>query len=120
MHMNASNALLVLLRMPCGTNSNPGSRLGTTLQIFTSTISHAALIGQHGRAPINMGVHIRCDFAWTYIEPTSYGKKVGVGFLMNKASTPPLPTDNIYMEEVQVKLGEELKISCSSCSKLKA
>ncbi|RDY01611.1 UPF0183 protein, partial [Mucuna pruriens] len=38
----------------------------------------------------------------------SYGKKVGVGSLMNKAFAPPLPTRNIYMEEVQVKLREEL------------
>ncbi|RDX99232.1 Sialyltransferase-like protein 5, partial [Mucuna pruriens] len=37
-------------------------------------------------------------------------KKVGVGSLMNEASALPLSASNIYMEEVQVKLGEELHI----------
>ncbi|DAD49670.1 TPA_asm: hypothetical protein HUJ06_031973 [Nelumbo nucifera] len=34
--------------------------------------------------------------------------KVGVGSLLNKAIAPPLPVDSLYMEEVHVKLGEEL------------
>jgi hypothetical protein len=34
--------------------------------------------------------------------------KVGVGSLMSKASTPPLPAGSLYMEEVHVKLGQEL------------
>ncbi|RDX95011.1 UPF0183 protein, partial [Mucuna pruriens] len=42
------------------------------------------------------------------IYDSSYGKKVGVRSLMNKASAPPLHAGNIYMEEVQVKLGKEL------------
>ncbi|RDX60429.1 hypothetical protein CR513_61428, partial [Mucuna pruriens] len=43
--MNASNTLLVLLRMLCDTNSNKGSRLGATLLIFASTVSHVPLAG---------------------------------------------------------------------------
>ena len=42
------------------------------------------------------------------IYDSSSGKKVGVGSLMDKASAPPLPAGSIYMEEVHVKLGEEL------------
>ncbi|XP_019422530.1 PREDICTED: UPF0183 protein At3g51130-like isoform X2 [Lupinus angustifolius] len=42
------------------------------------------------------------------IYDSSSGKKVGVGSLMDKASAPPLPVGSIYMEEVHVKLGEEL------------
>ncbi|KAK2374191.1 UPF0183 protein [Trifolium repens] len=38
------------------------------------------------------------------IYDSSSGKKVGVGFLMDKASAPPLPTGSIYMEEVHVKV----------------
>ncbi|KAL5713411.1 hypothetical protein ACHQM5_015487 [Ranunculus cassubicifolius] len=37
--------------------------------------------------------------------------KVGVGALMSKASAPPLPAGNIYMEEVHAKLGEELRFA---------
>lgn len=39
---------------------------------------------------------------------SSMGKKVGVGSLMEKAIVPPLPGGSLYMEEVHVKLGEEL------------
>ncbi|XP_015889692.3 PHAF1 protein At3g51130 isoform X1 [Ziziphus jujuba] len=39
---------------------------------------------------------------------SSTDRKVGVGSSMDKASAPPLPTGSLYMEEVQVKLGEEL------------
>ncbi|XP_010679842.2 PHAF1 protein At3g51130 [Beta vulgaris subsp. vulgaris] len=45
------------------------------------------------------------------IYDSSMGKKVGVGSLMDKAIVPPLPTGSLYMEEVQVKLGEELRFS---------
>lgn len=38
----------------------------------------------------------------------STDSKVGVGKLMDKARVPPLPAGSLYMEEVQVKLGEEL------------
>ncbi|RDX97299.1 hypothetical protein CR513_19942, partial [Mucuna pruriens] len=38
MQMNVSNALLVLLCMPCGTNSNLGSMLGAILLISASTV----------------------------------------------------------------------------------
>ncbi|KAB5547556.1 hypothetical protein DKX38_010962 [Salix brachista] len=41
----------------------------------------------------------------------SADKKVGVGSLMHKASVPPLLPGNLYMEEVHVKLGEELYFS---------
>ncbi|KAJ6997115.1 LOW QUALITY PROTEIN: hypothetical protein NC653_013628 [Populus alba x Populus x berolinensis] len=41
----------------------------------------------------------------------SADKKVGVGSLMHKASAPPLLPGNLYMEEVHVKLGEELYFS---------
>ncbi|KAJ6353271.1 hypothetical protein OIU76_002313 [Salix suchowensis] len=41
----------------------------------------------------------------------SADKKVGVGSLMHKASAPPLLPGNPYMEEVLVKLGEELYFS---------
>ncbi|KAJ6736804.1 UPF0183 PROTEIN C16ORF70 [Salix viminalis] len=41
----------------------------------------------------------------------SADKKVGVGSLMHKASAPPLFPGNPYMEEVLVKLGEELYFS---------
>ncbi|CAO2828053.1 unnamed protein product [Amaranthus hypochondriacus] len=41
----------------------------------------------------------------------SMGKKVGVGSLMDKAIVPPLPIGSLYMEEVHVKLGEELWFS---------
>ncbi|XP_039135388.1 UPF0183 protein At3g51130 isoform X1 [Dioscorea cayenensis subsp. rotundata] len=39
---------------------------------------------------------------------SSPDNKVGVGSLMKKASVPPLPAGNLYMEEVHAKLGEEL------------
>ncbi|GFY87861.1 hypothetical protein Acr_05g0015000 [Actinidia rufa] len=39
---------------------------------------------------------------------SSTDSKVGVGSLMDKASAPPLPAGSLYMEEVLVKLGEEL------------
>ncbi|KAM0970293.1 hypothetical protein ACFX13_018651 [Malus domestica] len=42
------------------------------------------------------------------IYDSSTDKKVGVGSLMDKASAPPLPVGSLYMEEVHVKLGEEL------------
>ncbi|KAI3502852.1 hypothetical protein L1887_31208 [Cichorium endivia] len=42
------------------------------------------------------------------IYDSSADSKVGVGKLMNKASAPPLPNGSLYMEEVHVKLGEEL------------
>ncbi|XP_076960128.1 PHAF1 protein At3g51130-like isoform X2 [Bidens hawaiensis] len=42
------------------------------------------------------------------IYDSSTDSKVGVGSLMNKASAPPLPAGSLYMEEVHVKLGEEL------------
>ncbi|CAJ2646521.1 UPF0183 plant-like protein [Trifolium pratense] len=48
------------------------------------------------------------------IYDSSSGKKVGVGSLMDKASAPPLPTGSIYMEEVHVKLGEELYFTVGS------
>ncbi|KAL8098074.1 PHAF1 protein At3g51130-like [Apium graveolens] len=38
----------------------------------------------------------------------STDSKVGVGSLMKKASVPPLPAGSLYMEEVHVKLGEEI------------
>ncbi|CAN0861562.1 PHAF1 protein At3g51130, partial [Linum grandiflorum] len=41
----------------------------------------------------------------------SSDKKVGVGSLLDKAVTPPLPSGSLYMEEVQVKLREELFFS---------
>ncbi|CAL5324308.1 unnamed protein product [Camellia sinensis] len=34
--------------------------------------------------------------------------RVGIGSLVDKASAPPLPAGSLYMEEVHVKLGEEL------------
>ncbi|KAI8030648.1 UPF0183 protein [Camellia lanceoleosa] len=34
--------------------------------------------------------------------------RVGIGSLVDKASAPPLPAGSFYMEEVRVKLGEEL------------
>ncbi|KAG8659997.1 hypothetical protein MANES_02G101300v8 [Manihot esculenta] len=45
------------------------------------------------------------------IYDSSTDKKVGVGSLMDKASAPPLPSGSLYMEEVHVKLGEELCFS---------
>ncbi|EEF30859.1 conserved hypothetical protein [Ricinus communis] len=45
------------------------------------------------------------------IYDSSTDKKVGVGSLMDKASAPPLPAGSLYMEEVHVKLGEELCFS---------
>ncbi|KAH1266916.1 UPF0183 protein [Glycine max] len=48
------------------------------------------------------------------IYDSSSGKKVGVGALMDKASAPPLPAGSIYMEEVHVKLGEELYFTVGS------
>ncbi|KAL8477776.1 hypothetical protein ACS0TY_029902 [Phlomoides rotata] len=39
---------------------------------------------------------------------SSTDRKVGVGSSMMKASVPPLATGSLYMEEVLVKLGEEL------------
>ncbi|KAJ0968443.1 hypothetical protein J5N97_025360 [Dioscorea zingiberensis] len=39
---------------------------------------------------------------------SSPDNKVGVGSLMKKASVPPLPAGNLYMEEVHAKLGDEL------------
>ncbi|KAF3646667.1 UPF0183 protein [Capsicum baccatum] len=45
------------------------------------------------------------------IYDSSSGSKVGVGSMMNKACTPPLPAGSHYMEEVHVKLGEELRFS---------
>uniref|UniRef100_A0A1D1YPC8 UPF0183 protein At3g51130 n=1 Tax=Anthurium amnicola TaxID=1678845 RepID=A0A1D1YPC8_9ARAE len=38
----------------------------------------------------------------------SSDSKVGVGSLMGKALAPPLPTGSLYMEELHVKLGEEI------------
>ncbi|XP_057449311.1 PHAF1 protein At3g51130 isoform X2 [Lotus japonicus] len=48
------------------------------------------------------------------IYDSSSGKKVGVGSLMDKASAPPLSPGSIYMEEVHVKLGEELYFTVGS------
>ncbi|RDX78179.1 UPF0183 protein, partial [Mucuna pruriens] len=48
------------------------------------------------------------------IYDNSFGKKVGMESLMNEAFTPPLLASNIYMEEVQVKLGEELHFTIGS------
>uniref|UniRef100_A0A7C9D597 Uncharacterized protein n=1 Tax=Opuntia streptacantha TaxID=393608 RepID=A0A7C9D597_OPUST len=45
------------------------------------------------------------------IYDSALGKKVGVGSLMDKATVPSLPAGSIYMEEVHVKLGEELWFS---------
>ncbi|KAJ8451954.1 hypothetical protein Cgig2_007437 [Carnegiea gigantea] len=45
------------------------------------------------------------------IYDSSMGKKVGVGPLMDKAVVPALPAGSLYMEEVHVKLGEELRFS---------
>ncbi|CAJ1930345.1 unnamed protein product [Sphenostylis stenocarpa] len=45
---------------------------------------------------------------------SSSEKKVGVGSLMDKASAPPLPVGSIYMEEVHVKLREELYFTVGS------
>ncbi|XP_031110279.1 UPF0183 protein At3g51130 [Ipomoea triloba] len=42
------------------------------------------------------------------IYDSSTGSKVGVGSSMDKACAPPLPAGSLYMEEVHVKLGEEL------------
>ncbi|KAL7192987.1 hypothetical protein ACSBR2_024739 [Camellia fascicularis] len=42
---------------------------------------------------------------------SSTDSKVGVGSLMDKASAPPLPAGSLYMEEVQVKIGEELRFT---------
>lgn len=42
------------------------------------------------------------------IYDASTDSKVGVGASMVKACVPPLPADSLYMEEVRVKLGEEL------------
>ncbi|KAL2552733.1 hypothetical protein Fot_06366 [Forsythia ovata] len=42
------------------------------------------------------------------IYDSSTDSKVGVGSSMDKARAPPLPAGSLYMEEVQVKLGEEL------------
>lgn len=39
---------------------------------------------------------------------SSSDSKVGVGNLLAKAVAPPLPAGSLYMEEVHVKLGEEL------------
>ncbi|KAJ8443631.1 hypothetical protein Cgig2_019613 [Carnegiea gigantea] len=45
------------------------------------------------------------------IYDSALGKKVGVGSLMDKANVPSLPAGSLYMEEVHVKLGEELWFS---------
>ncbi|KAK3011607.1 hypothetical protein RJ639_011675 [Escallonia herrerae] len=42
------------------------------------------------------------------IYDSSTDSKVGVGSLMKKASAPPLAAGSLYMEEVHVKLGEEI------------
>ncbi|XAR73804.1 hypothetical protein NMG60_11007895 [Bertholletia excelsa] len=42
------------------------------------------------------------------IYDSSTESKVGVGSLLDKASVPPLRPGSLYMEEVHVKLGEEL------------
>ncbi|CAL5371317.1 unnamed protein product [Camellia sinensis] len=42
---------------------------------------------------------------------SSTDSKVGVGSLMDKASAPPLPAGSLYMEEVQVKIREELRFT---------
>lgn len=38
------------------------------------------------------------------IYDSSTGSKVGVGSMMDKACTPPLPAGSLYMEEVHVKV----------------
>ncbi|RVX16416.1 UPF0183 protein [Vitis vinifera] len=45
------------------------------------------------------------------IYDSSTDSKVGVGSSMEKASAPPLPAGSLYMEEVHVKLGEELRFT---------
>ncbi|CAA6673673.1 unnamed protein product [Spirodela intermedia] len=45
------------------------------------------------------------------IYDNSSDSKVGVGSMMDKALAPPLPLDSLYMEELQVKLGEGIRFS---------
>ncbi|RDY10140.1 UPF0183 protein, partial [Mucuna pruriens] len=63
---------------------------------------------------LHLGIRIGFISLRKPISEASYGKKVGVGSLMNKASAPPLPSSNIYMEEAQVKLGVELTFTIGS------
>nr|XP_048335898.1 PHAF1 protein At3g51130 isoform X3 [Ziziphus jujuba var. spinosa] len=56
-------------------------------------------LGEDGTTPVTCRVSVY---------DSSTDRKVGVGSSMDKASAPPLPTGSLYMEEVQVKLGEEL------------
>ncbi|XP_021642173.2 PHAF1 protein At3g51130 isoform X1 [Hevea brasiliensis] len=46
-----------------------------------------------------------------FIYDSSTNKKGGLGSLIDNASAPPLPATSLYMEEVHVKLGEELYFS---------